>query len=417
MPIFTVPNIERELEEFNLCHLPGGNPQGGQFCSAPDAGSGGGPSTGSAPKTVYQKLRARWAVVNNALLDLIKQPDSPEAKALVEEQKELVKTIYSLDVERSDRDISTPGVRDVVIVGAGPGGLSAAINAGAEGLNVVYIDAQPQAGGQPKFSSRIENYPGFEIGVSGPDLIADMVGQAKRAGADSVLGVRVEGLTHDDSTGVKTLTLSNGKTVKARAVIIATGVDARQITFPGSGSDSVFYQGQSPPVEVKDKPVVIVGGSNGAAQAALGAARTASQVTILARSGIKTMSDYQQRQLLNHPRITILQDEVAALRTDVLGRAQEVLTKGGQRIPARSLGLFLGGTSNTSWLPSTVKTEKGKVVVDIGMRTSVPGIYAIGDTRVGAGQRVVAAAGDAAIAVKDIFSYFDTQFPTGKRKT
>jgi thioredoxin reductase (NADPH) len=153
---------------------------------------------------------------------------------------------------------------------------------GTDQLDTLMVDASEHPGGQAKYSSRIENFPGFPVGVTGEQLSHNMFDQAQRVGADTRMGVKVTSLKYDPETDLKTLTLSNGETVEAKSVIIAGGVEFRKAEFPGADSSSVIYGDPKALVEQSaGKPVVILGGSNGASQAALNAALTASSVTLI----------------------------------------------------------------------------------------------------------------------------------------
>lgn len=370
-------------------------------------------STGLVPGDAekFHALKDRWAVVNNQLLAYVDDPKNPQAQALVNEQKQIVKDMYMLQADPGGLPgIGLPGgPRDVAIVGAGPGGLAASVMGGTDGLDTLLIDANTQVGGQAKFSSRIENFTGFPIGVTGDRLAQNMFEQAQRVGADTKLGVRVTGIDYDPKTGMKTLTLSNGEKVDARAVIIAGGVEFRKMDFPGAESRSVIYADAKSLAEAsKGKPVVVVGGSNGAAQAALGAAQTASFVTVLSRSEIaKGMSDYQVSALHNNPKIHVIEgDEVSKLILGTDGLARQLVTKKGQTIDAAAVGIFIGGGSNVKWLPKSINIQQGKIATDSNLETSMPGVFAVGDIRHGSIGRIGAAVGEGQLASRNLLDYF-----------
>lgn len=367
--------------------------------------------SGPSEQEKFDSLKAKWSNLNDKLFDLVDDPNSPEFKSLVEQQKQVVKDIYMLKLDKGDiAGIGLPGgPRDVVIVGAGPGGLSAAINGGSEGLDTLLIDANTVAGGQAKFSSRIENFGGFVAGIKGNKLAQNLFEQAQRTKAETMLGTRVTGLEYDPKTGLKTVLLDNGQKLDTRSVILAGGVEFQKMNFPGADSKSVFYADAKKLADASvNKPVVVIGGSNGAAQAALGAAKTASFVTVLARSPIaKGMSDYQVSALRVNPKIHVIEgDEVAKLILGTDGLAKQLVTKGGKTIDASAVGIFVGGQSNTKWLPPSININHGKVVADSNYQTSMPGVFVVGDIKEGAGGRVGAAYGEGQIAVKNLFGYF-----------
>lgn len=361
----------------------------------------------------FTELKAKWARINNALLPYVDRPEAPEARAKLNELKEVVKEMYTLKADPGGLEgIGLPGgPRDVVIIGAGPGGLAASVMGGTDGLDTLLIDGNTQAGGQAKFSSRIENYPGFPIGTTGEHLANTLLDQAQRVGAETKLGERVTGIAYRESDGMKTLTLSNGETVEARAVIVAGGVEFRKMDFEGSDSHSVVYADGKKLAELgRGKNVVVVGGSNGAAQAALGAALTADHVALISRSAItKGMSDYQVSALRNSPKISIHEgDEISKLICDDNKNARTLITKNGKAIDCNALGIFIGGASNTAWLPKSITLAHGKVAVNHNLETTMPGVFAVGDIRDGSIGRIGAAVGDGQMAERNVWEYFNT---------
>lgn len=443
-------------DESNRERQPAGAPggKGGEFAKSKEApanlqqGKLIGPH-GTAPvqsvaeqNQRFKELKVKWAVLNN---DLLKhQVDSPEAQALTKQQKEITKEIYSMNVDSGTvglEDLGKPGgVRDVVIIGAGPGGMNAAIHGGVEGYDTLLIDASTDYGGQSQHSARIENVPqaGFPAGVNGHRLADGMFEAVKRSRADTLLGVAVTELSYDPETEIKTLKLSNGTTVQARVVILAAGLRARQLGVPGSDSPDVYVlDGKSLADHSKNEHAIVYGGSNGAAQAALDVAREANKVTLLSRSPLnKGMSDYQETQVTNHPKIEVVHDEIAYIETNQKGEVvAAVLKSSKKRIAADEIGLFLGGLPNTEWLPDSIERvdpdptspRGGRVVTDGEMETTMPGVFAVGDIREssepvkrqpgairrakenrpkGSNGRITAAVGDAAIAIRNAHPYF-----------
>jgi thioredoxin reductase len=382
---------------------PKGTSTGGQWTA-----------TGAIALERFHELKAKWAKINNDLLLTIDRPDSPEAKKAMDELQEVIKEIHTLEADPGGIEgIGLPGgPLDVVVVGAGPGGLSSAIMAGTEGMDTLVIDGNLNAGGQAKYSSRIENLPGWPIGVTGPHLSQTMIDQAERVGAEIKLGVRVTGLAYDDATGLKTLTLDNGETVSARSVILAGGVEFRSLSFTGSEGPGVVYaDGKKLEQLAAGAAAVIIGGSNGAAQAALGVATVAEHVYVLSRSPItKNMSDYQVQALRNNPKVTIIEgDEISALVRDVTGAPKSVLTNGGRTLPASGVGVFVGASPDVKWLPDSILNE-GKVKVDADLMTPMRGVFAVGDIREGTAQRIGAAMGDGQMAIKNVWGYFATDW-------
>lgn len=360
----------------------------------------------------FHEFKARWAKVNNELLEYIDNPNAPQAAAKVDELKAIVKQMNTLEADRGTlEDIGMPGgPKDIVVVGAGPGGLAASVMGATDGLDTMFIDAQTQIGGQSKFSSRIENFPGFPIGITGAQLAKNMYDQATRLGADYRLGVRVTAMDFDPVTQMKTLHLSNGEHIQARAVIIAGGIEFKKMEFPGADSPHVIIGDGEKLAKISvNKPCVVVGGSNGAAQAALGVARTADHVYLLSRSPItKGMSDYQVQAVKNNPKITVIEgDEIAKLWLDEQQTPHTLETMNGRKLKANAVGIFVGGGPRTEWIPQQVKRQQGKIVVNNELETDLPGVFAVGDNRVGSIGRIGAAVGDGQMAERGVFSYFE----------
>jgi thioredoxin reductase len=370
---------------------------------------------GLAPGDVekFHRLKDQWAKVNNELLTYVDRPDSPEAQKKIDELEALVHQMHGLHADPGGPEgIGLPGgPRDVTVVGAGPGGLAASIFGGAEGLDTLVVESNAAPGGQAKYSSRIENFPGFPVGVTGEKLTSDMFAQATRLGAETKLGQRVTGIDYDPATGIKHLTLSNGEHVDSRTVILAGGVEFRHPVFAGSeGSGVIVGDGKALTEACKDGEAVVVGGSNGAAQAALGAASKAKHVTLISRSLItKGMSDYQVEALRNHPKVTVIEgDTVTKMNRDAHGDPISVETDHGRVVPAKALGVFLGSVPETGWLEGKVKRDPaGRVQTDAKLETSIPGVFAVGDMRKGAIGRVGVAVGEGQLALREAHVYLE----------
>ena len=362
----------------------------------------------------FKELKAQWAKVNNGLLAHIDRPDGAESQAALAKLESIVKEIHGLHADPGTAEgIGLPGgPRDVTIVGAGPGGLTASINGAAEGLDTLVVEANAIPGGQAKFSSRIENFPGFPVGVPGETLMRNMFDQAQRLGAEATLGTRVTSMTYDADTGLKHLTLSNGEHIDSRTVILAGGVEFRRMSFPGSeGPGVVVGDGKELAKIGAGGRVIVVGGSNGAAQAALGCARLCEHVYVLARSGLGNMSAYQVDALKSNPKVTIIEsDSIAKLFRDEHGNPQFVETAKGQRLPCKALGEFVGSVPDTKWVPTTISLGRdGRVKTNSDLETAIPGVFAIGDMRYGAVGRVGVAVGEGQLALRQANIFLDEQ--------
>jgi thioredoxin reductase (NADPH) len=302
---------------------------------------------------------------------------------------------------------------DVVVVGAGPSGLAAAVYASSEGLSTLVVEQQA-VGGQAGTSSLIRNYPGFSRGISGTHLAARSFQQAWSFGAEYSFMRQVTGLGVDGD--LRTVTLSDGSLVRARAVVIATGVDYRRLDVPeleelvGRG---VFYGAAvSEAPSMTGEQVCVVGGGNSAGQAALHLARYAKHVTLLVRgpSLAASMSEYLIAQLEATRNVTI------RYRTAVHGgRAADgclVAVSVGppdgeavEELEATGLFVLIGSVPRTSWLPDEVRRDEAGFVRTEGLATSLPGVFAIGDVRAGSVKRVATAVGDGAAVIALIHGY------------
>jgi len=318
-------------------------------------------------------------------------------------------------------------VRDVVVVGAGPAGLAAAVYAASEGLDVLVLEAN-LPGGQAGSSSRIENYLGFPNGVSGEELTARAYAQAAKFGAEVMIAkgaVRLAG----PGRPYRVL-IDGGETVAARAIIIATGAQYRKPELPnlsqfeGAG---VYYAATQMEAQLcRGDEVMVVGGGNSAGQAAVFLADHAKRVQILVRKDglAETMSKYLiQRIEAGQPRIELRpRTEIVALEGS--GRLERVRCRDGrsgseETRDCRHVFMMTGADPNTQWLSHCVALD-GKGFVKAGpdlspddlaaarwspkrppflLETSIPAIFAVGDVRSGSVKRVASAVGEGSIAV------------------
>ena len=318
-----------------------------------------------------------------------------------------------------------PGyIFDLVVVGSGPAGLAAAVYGASEGLNTVCLDAAT-VGGQAGASSRIENYAGFPNGISGGDLTSRAAVQALRLGARLNSPCEVAGLAPKGSFHV--VSLRDGSEIPTRAVIVASGARYRRLPvenlerFEGAG---VYYAATDLEARVcNGSPVVVVGGGNSAGQAAIYLAESNCAVTIAIRRAdlTQTMSHYLIERIEADPKITLVTGvEVKALAGDEhLEQATltNTTTSEQQRIPCAGLFCFIGADPATEWLNGCVALdEKGFILTDRGVpeelatggsgplpfETSVPGVFAAGDVRLGSMKRVAAAVGEGSSAVRSV---------------
>ncbi len=321
---------------------------------------------------------------------------------------------------------------DVVVVGAGPSGLAAAVYGASEGLKTLVVERQTP-GGQAGTSSRIENYLGFPTGLSGAELAFRAWTQAVRLGAEFIAPQEVSSLCIQD--GYKVLTLSNGSEVRTKAVILTTGVSYRTLDVPGmdrlSGAGVYYGAARTEARSCDQEDVYIVGGGNSAGQAAMYLATYARRVFIVIRGAnlSASMSAYLIEQIRNTPNIELLphshireacgQDHLEAVVVDRNGTVE--------KRPARALFVFIGTRPSTEWVCEQVICD-GKGFVLTGrdlvqdprygqvwkkdrepylLETCVPGIFSAGDSRAGAMARVASAVGEGSMAIKFVHQYLD----------
>ena len=320
---------------------------------------------------------------------------------------------------------------DLVIVGGGPAGLAAAVYGASEGLQTALVE-RDAPGGQAGQSSRIENYLGFPVGLSGGDLARRATTQAQRFGAELLT---VQQVTRIEQRGPSKLVhLAGGEELGAAAVIVATGVDYRLLDAPGVEEltgRGVYYGGsRTEGVSCRDEHVVVVGGANSAGQAAIYFAGYAQHVTILYRgdSLAKSMSRYLIDTIEDTPNITVRANaEVAAAHGDEqLERITVRDTAGGadEEMKLAAMFVFIGARPQTEWLPDDVARDKRGFVLagsellleDVRPRwrlernpylleTTMPGLFVAGDVRSQSMKRVASAVGEGSMAVSFVHEY------------
>ena len=326
-------------------------------------------------------------------------------------------------------------VFDVAVVGAGPAGLAAAVYGASEGLSVLVLD-QRAFGGQAGASARIENYLGFPTGISGMALAGRAFNQALKFGAEIAIPLEVARLDCDErekeAGQPMRLELTNGGTVRARTVVVATGARYRRPEIPNlSTFDGRGISYWASPVEAKlceGEEVALVGGGNSAGQAVVFLAPKVRRLHLVVRGpGLEaSMSRYLIDRIAALPNVELhTGTEVVALEGDeVTGLTAAVFreraTGATHTCPLRHLFLFIGADPNTSWLNRCVTLDnKGFVVTGatstdgvsnhppvLPLETSQPGVFAIGDVRAGSTKRVASAVGEGAAVVAQIHSVF-----------
>jgi len=412
-----------------------------------------------ANRSAFQPVRVvgrQWSRRSHELRDLLRrngvrygfvEAESPEAETLRQELgldlsvppivvffggRVLVRpTNRQLSEALGARTRPNRDVHDLAIIGAGPAGLAAAVYASSEGLDTVAIEREA-IGGQAAHSTMIRNYPGFPVGISGEELTSRAYQQAWQFGTTFIFANPVTGLRSED--GLQVLGLADGSELRARAVVVAMGISYRRLDIEGVDrliGAGVFYGAVSPEARaLSGEHVFIAGAGNSGGQAAAHLAKYASRVTILTREASlpRTMSAYLIAEIGALPNVEVL------LHTRVVdgageGRLRELTLEDavtGRRsvVPAAGLFVMIGATPHTGWLPlSLARDQDGYILtgrdlvsgeadrtwplerLPLTLETSVPGVFAIGDVRLGSTKRVASAAGEGAMVVSFVQQY------------
>jgi len=307
-------------------------------------------------------------------------------------------------------------VYDLLVVGAGPAGLAASVYGGSEGLSTTVVEAVA-VGGQAGTSSRIENYLGFPAGLSGAELAARAALQAEKFSAAILVGSNAK--TLNSVGGIHSVELTDGRTLRARAVVVATGARYRRLPverlaeLEGSG---VFYAATEVEAQKCTGAVVVVGGGNSAGQASVFLSKRLDVHHLIRGDSLDaTMSRYLIDQIQRNPRITLhTRTQVKALigATVLEAVVIETADRGRSQLPACALFSFIGAEPNTDWLKDCLQLDEDGFIVTgsdltatdgwipLLLETSQPGIFAVGDVRHGSIKRVATAVGEGAMVVR-----------------
>jgi len=299
---------------------------------------------------------------------------------------------------------------DMIIVGGGPTGLTTALYAAREGLDVLVIE-KSGLGGQAGVTERLDNFPGFPDGIAGGEFADRLAQQARRFGVEILQAQEVTGLRAEEES--RYITTADGNEYGARAVLIATGSMYRRLGVPGEDEligagvhfcatcDGPFYKGQH---------VAVIGGGNSAGEESLFLTRFADKVTILVRGETMTASKIVIDKIEMNPKIKVRYNaQVEALHGN--GKLSGVTirnhnTSTTEEINLAGVFVFIGLSPNSGWLPADIQRDKyGFIVTDMMLETSVPGVFAAGDVRLGSTKQAASAAGEGAAAALMIREY------------
>src|SRR4051812_44244067 len=302
--------------------------------------------------------------------------------------------------------------REVIIIGSGPAGLTAALYAARANLNPLVIEGV-EAGGQLMLTSLVENWPGYREGILGPSLMEEMRAQALRFGAEILQG----NVSSVDLSSRPFLIRTDDAEYYAETLVIATGASAKWIGLPsekqlvGRGvsscatCDGAFY---------KNRPIVVVGGGDTALEEALFLTRFASEITVIHRRDKLRASRIMQDKAFAHPKIrfawnTVVEDVTDVAKGEVTGvLVRNVVTGERQTIAADGVFVAIGHTPNTELFKGQLEMDaNGYLVTHTGTRTSVPGVFAAGDVQDHIYRQAITAAGSGCMAAIDAEKFLE----------
>ena len=300
---------------------------------------------------------------------------------------------------------------DLAVIGGGPAGITAAIYAAREGIATVVVE-RSSLGGQAAITERLDNYPGFPDGVTGEEFRTRLVAHARRFGVELLSAQEVTEIGADGP--YRTLALADGTTLGANAVLLAPGSTYRRLDVPGEADyigagihfcatcDGPFYRGQE---------VAVIGGGNSAAEESLFLTRFASHVTILVRGEALSASAVVREKVAECDTITVRPHTVVEAFEGAHGhltalRVRDRASGTTETLHPAGVFVFVGLRPNTGFLTDLVRLdERGFILTDAGLQTSISGVFAAGDARVGSTKQVASAAGEGAAAALAIRAY------------
>ncbi|MBK5271584.1 MAG: FAD-dependent oxidoreductase, partial [Bacteroidia bacterium] len=327
---------------------------------------------------------------------------------------------------------ATKEIYDVLIIGAGPAGLAASVYGSCEGLKTLLIE-KSNPGGQASSSARIENYLGFPTGLSGAELSRRAITQTLRFGTEILTPQEVKNISVKD--GYKITEMMDGSEIHSKAIVIATGVAYKKLEIPGienfSGAGVYYGAASVEAYACRNEIIYIVGGGNSACQAALYMSKFAREVNILIRRDAlsQTAANYLVENISHTSNINVIvnTDIICCSGSTILENITLKNTKNGEErsVPTKALFIYIGTRPGTGWLKDfIVKDEKGFVATGSELmkeksfhtlwklkreplmtETSVPGVFAAGDVRLGALTGISSAVGEGAMAIRFVRKY------------
>lgn len=367
-------------------------------------------------KRVKRFLAAHRVPYNQ--IDLDEKPEAIERLKEIQGGGQVIPTVVygdgSHDINPSDEDLARRigldreadrRAYDLVIVGGGPAGLAAAIYAAREGIDAIVVEASA-LGGQAAISDRIDNYPGFPDGIAGSELAERLVAQARRYGVELLSAVSVVTLVREGEDLVTTL--SSGQQLTSHAIIVATGSTYRRLDVPGEDEligagvhfcatcDGPFYKGAD--------DLVVIGGGNSALEEGLHLSEFAKRVRVIARNELSA-SPFLQERVRSDPQFIINEDMDIVELLGERGRFAGVVARDRdtgrvERFPAAAAFVFIGLLPTSEFLADTVDLDPaGFIVTSATMETSMPGVFAAGDVRLGSTKQLGSAVGDGIAAL------------------
>ena len=299
---------------------------------------------------------------------------------------------------------------DIAIIGSGPGGLSAAIYAARARLSTLVVTGD-EFGGQIASTHEVENYPGFEEGIMGPDLTLKMRAQAERFGAEVV----TDFITDLDVDGPPFTLTGRLGTYAARAVVVATGASPRKLGVPGETEligRGVSYCATCDGAFFPDVPVAVVGGGDSALQEGLFLNRFASKITVIHRRDELRAGAYPQQRVFNEPKSEFLWDTVV---TEIVGEQgvrqlglKNLKTGEESTLDVEGVFIFIGHEPNTEMFAGKLDSdERGYILADAHMQTSVPGVFVAGEAQDSHFRQAITTAGDGAKAAMEAIEFVE----------